>query len=299
MSANLLDGPSIAKEVLQELRTPLATLASEGRTPRIASVQVGESPASAAYLRGIRRNCESTGIAFDVVQLAETSQANDVLDCLDHLGKDNAITGVMMQFPLPRHLDGRFLQTQIPPGKDLEAITPMCLGRLLLGESRVAPCTALAALRILDHTGVDLKGAECVVVGMSEIVGKPIAILLLDRFATTTICHVETRNLAEHTRNADILIVATGKPHLIDGTMIKPGAIVIDIGYTTVEVTGENGERKTETQGDVVFAEAAEVASWLTPVPGGVGPVTRAMLMRNAVEALLEHPVAARTAREG
>jgi methylenetetrahydrofolate dehydrogenase (NADP+)/methenyltetrahydrofolate cyclohydrolase len=288
MSAQILDGPLVASEVLEELREPLARLVAAGHTPRIAIVQIGGTPATEAYTRGIRKNCEAVGIEVELRTLSSEATEREVMRCFDETGADPRITGVMLQFPLPPHLDGRTLQSRIPPLKDVEAITPTCLGRLLLGESRVGPCTALATLKLLEKTGIELRGAECVVVGMSDIVGKPSALLLLDRFATTTVCHVETRHLAHHTRRADILVVATGRPHLISADMIKPGAAVIDIGYSRVEVRGENGEIRSEVRGDVVYSDALDVAGWITPVPGGVGPVTRAMLLRNAVTAALE-----------
>lgn len=288
MNAKILDGQDIAKQVLEELKSPLAELSARGRKLKITCLQIGESGPSAAYTRGIKRNCDAIGIGFELLSLPTEIAPPDVLSTLADLGRDDSVTGVMIQFPLPDHLDGRTLQAHIPPGKDVEAITPTSLGRLLLGESRVAPCTALSSIRLLDATETDLAGAEVVVVGMSEIVGKPTALLLLDRFATTTVCHVKTRELSDHTRRADVLIVAAGSPGLIRGDMIRPGAIVIDIGYTPVKVRGENGEIRTQVQGDVVFSEAVDVASWMTPVPGGVGPVTRAMLMRNAVTTVQE-----------
>ena len=220
-------------------------------------------------------------IDFEARELPAETTEKDLVATILSLNQDPSVTGILVQRPLPPHIDGRRIQSKVHPDKDVEGMNPANIGTILYRQPMLCPCTALAAFRILLSTGLDPQGAEAVVVGHSEIVGKPVAILLMNRLATTTVCHVGTRDLARHTREAEILVVAVGKAGLIHGEMIRPGATVIDIGINRVK--GEDG--KWRTVGDVDFPSALERAGAITPVPGGVGPVTVMSLMENTLKA--------------
>ena len=275
MPANLLDGKAFAARL-----RPLLKAAREALGPqpvRLISLEVGAHPAAAVYLRNQRRAADDIGIALESVSLPEGSSEGQVLDAVQRLNDDAAVTGIIVQRPLPAGVDARRVQAAIAPDKDVEGMNPANMGAILYSEPLLVPCTASAAQQLILETKMPLRGAEAVIVGHSEIVGKPIAILLLHHLATVTVCHVGTRKLVDHTRRADVLVVAVGKAGLVNGDMVKPGAVVVDIGINQTE--------DGRIVGDVDFASVAEVASWVTPVPGGVGPVTVAMLMRNALRA--------------
>ena len=294
MSCQLLDGEKRAAEIKEELRAELQELRQKGTQPHLFAVQVGENPASRVYIRSQQKAFEELGIPYTLKELPADISQDDLVAQIHALNDDPQCTGIILQMPLPEGIDTRAVQAHISPAKDVEAITPANIGRLVFGDLTIAPCTAAAAIELYHLTGEPLKGKEVVVVGHSEIVGKPLALMLLWHpfdSATTTVCHIATRDLAFHTRRADVVFVAVGKAGLINGSMLKEGAIVIDIGINRVPVVGEDGKPvlnkkgkpKMKTVGDVDFESAKEVCSWLSPVPGGVGPLTVTMLLRNTI----------------
>ena len=279
MPAQLLKGGPIAAAIKEQLGPQVQELRSQGVALALAAVQVGENPASAVYVRQQQKGCEEVGIAYHLHQLPADTDQPALAACLQRLNADPAVTGVILQLPLPGGVNPRPLQALIAPAKDVEGVSPANLGWLTYGTPRLAPCTALGVMELIASTGVDLYGKSVTVVGHSEIVGKPVALLLLDKFATVSICHVGTAErgeLADYVRRGEILVVAVGKPAVVRGDWVRPGAIVVDVGINRV------GEKIV---GDVEFEPAAERAAFITPVPGGVGPLTVAMLLRNTVAA--------------
>lgn len=278
MAAQIIDGKSIAQEIRREVRVEVAALAERiGAVPCLATVLVGNDPASATYVRNKARACEEVGIVSVRVDLpADLSQ--DALLCeIECLNRDPSVHAVLVQLPLPSHIRERRVLEAILPDKDVDGFHPANLGGLLVGSPLFVASTPLGILELLNRTKVEIEGQHAVIVGWSVVVGKPTAFLLLQREATVTICHIKTRDLAFHTRQADILVVAAGKAGLITGSMVKEGVVVIDVGV--------NRLADGRLVGDVDFAEVAEKASLITPVPGGVGPMTVAMLMKNTVDA--------------
>lgn len=278
MSAKIIDGKILAAEVKACAAQAVRFLQERyGITPCLAVLLVGDDPASQVYVRGKANDCEACGIESRVIRLpAGTTQA-ELLARLGALAADSAVHGILVQLPLPRHIDPAAVIEAIPPEKDVDGFTPVNAGRLLNGEPCFAPCTPAGCLRMIEAAGVDLDGKHAVVVGRSNIVGKPAALLLMQKNATVTVCHSHTRDLAAVCRTADILIAAVGKARFITADMVKPGAVVIDVGINR----GADGK----LHGDVDFAPVSEIASYITPVPGGVGLMTRAMLMLNTVQA--------------
>jgi len=278
--AQLIDGKAVAKKVKEELKKEIVGLKEKHKSsPLLLAVQVGENPASAAYLKSQKKGCEEVGIDYQVQQLPQDVSEEELIQFIKEKNQDEKITGIILQMPLPQQIDAGKAQETIEPSKDVEGVNPQNMGLLMYGWPGLVPCTALAVMELIKSTGTFIKGKQVTLVGHSSLVGKPLALLLLSSpfdSATTTVCHIATRDLAAHTRRAEILIVAVGKAGLIKGDMIKEGAIVIDVGINRVE---------GKLVGDVVFEEAKEKASLITPVPGGVGPVTTAMLLKNAVEA--------------
>ncbi len=249
----------------------------------ISAVLVGDNAGARIYAKMQAKSCEQVGIAYELKEFSDDISEAGLLGEIQKLNDDDSVDGMILQMPVPEHINARTIQAGIAPKKDVDGVNPANLGRVVMGHPEGAPCTAQAAVRLVEETGIDLYGAEVVVVGHSEIVGKPVALLLLDKFATTTVCHIGTSDvgmLEEHTTKADILIVAVGVPGLIKGDMIKPGAAVIDVGINRVK-DPESG--KSKTVGDVAFDEAVEVAGIITPVPGGVGPITTAMLLHSTL----------------
>jgi len=273
----LLDGRRAASDILSGVAGTAADLAGLGWAPRLVSVTVGDVEAVDVYVRNQRRKAEAAGIAFEERHFPADATRAEVVAGLSAMNADPRVTGVIIQRPVPAHLSIRDLQMAIHPLKDVEGMHPASIGNIVYNDIDLAPCTALASVELLKRTGLGLKGLEAVVIGHSEIVGKPIAFMLMAEGATVTVCHHMTRNLATHSRRADAVFVAVGKPGLVTGPMIKPGAAVIDIGI--------NQMPDGTIVGDADFESCAEVAGWITPVPGGVGPVTVASLMRNAVTA--------------
>lgn len=296
MSAKLLEGRVLASQIKETLKGEIQELRRKGTSPYLVAIQVGENPASRVYVKQQQKSCQELGVEYELLQLKESTTEEKLIEVIGQLNKDRKVTGIILQMPLPAAIDARGVQVKISPSKDVEGIHPVNMGMLVYGNSRIAPCTAKAAVELLKSSGVALKGKEITIVGHSEIVGKPVALLLLQsqlESPTPTICHIATADLTFHTRRADILIVAVGKPGLIKASMIKKGAIVIDIGINRVSVLdekgapvlNEKGKPKKRIVGDVEFEKAKDICSYISPVPGGVGPLTVMMLLRNTVEA--------------
>jgi methylenetetrahydrofolate dehydrogenase (NADP+)/methenyltetrahydrofolate cyclohydrolase len=293
MAAQLLEGGPLAAHMREELLRDVAALKEKGRGACLAAVIVGDKPESVLHVKGQRKACEELGIEFRLVQLPDTVTQPGLLHALEQLNADPQVHGVILQMPLPARLDAQLAQRAMDPRKDAEGVHPVNLGLIVYGATQRAPCTAIAAYHLIKSVGLDLYGKEAVVVGHSQIVGKPISLLLLHDYCTVTTCHIATRELEAHTQRADILVVACGKPGRVTAKMIKPGAIVVDIGVNRVPVLddkgqpvlNEKGKPKHKIVGDVEFDGARQVAGHLTPVPGGVGPLTVMSLLRNVVEA--------------
>ncbi|RLE10914.1 bifunctional 5,10-methylenetetrahydrofolate dehydrogenase/5,10-methenyltetrahydrofolate cyclohydrolase [Candidatus Aerophobetes bacterium] len=279
MPAKIIDGKKIANEIKEYLRKEIEELKKKGNPPSLSAIQVGEDPGSKVYIGAQKKSCEKMGIEYNLHQFDEKVTQKEIADFIKKLNQDPRVSGIILQMPLPGHLDARQLQQLIDPKKDAEGVSPANMGMVVYGKPILGPCTAMAIIELVKSTGVDLYGKEAVMVGHSDIVGKPTALLLLDKFVTTSVCHIATGErgtLPDYVRKAEILIVAVGKANLIKGEWVKEGAIVIDVGINRVG---------GKIVGDVEFDVARERASYITPVPGGVGPVTTAMLLRNTVEA--------------
>ncbi|MFH0944073.1 MAG: bifunctional 5,10-methylenetetrahydrofolate dehydrogenase/5,10-methenyltetrahydrofolate cyclohydrolase [Planctomycetota bacterium] len=298
MTARLIDGKALAKGIMERLRAEVKELSSIIPPIKLVSIDVGENPASALFIRNQQRTAEPLGILFEHEHLAAGTTEDQLIAFIRVKNDDPSVTGIIVQRPLPPGINVRRIQSKVHPDKDVEGMNPANMGFIVIGEPKLVPCTALAAIKILLSTGISPRGQEISVIGHSEIVGKPIAFLLLNLFATVTVCHIATQDLAQHTKEADVVFVAVGKPGLVRGDMLKPGATVIDIGINQVPVLGpdgspvlrEDGLPATRVVGDVDQESAMEVAGILTPVPGGVGPVTVATLLTNAViAARLQH----------
>lgn len=276
MSAGILDGKALAGRIKEELRCKCGGLA---RAPRLAVVLVGDDPASAIYVRNKERDCRECGIDCRDHRLAADTTQEALLALIRALNRDDTVDGILVQLPLPGHLDGAQVLRAIDPDKDVDAFHPENVGRLLLGQPRYLPCTPAGILALLREYAIDPAGKHCVVVGRSNIVGKPLALLLLQADATVTVCHSKTPDLADQCRRADILVSAAGQAGLITADMVRPHAVVIDVAMNR----GADGK----LCGDVDFGAVAQRADYITPVPGGVGPMTRAMLMENTYQAAL------------
>ena len=277
-NALLLDGKRVAMQIRESLKPRVAALQQRGVHPCLAVMLVGDNPASHTYVRTKAKACESVGIRSIVRHFPASVSQAELEAQLDAWNADSKVHGVLIQHPVPKPLDEAALLRRLDPRKDVDGITPHSLGALVAGEPAFGACTPLGILTLLDAYQLPIEGRHAVVVGRSVILGKPMALMLLNRHATVTICHSRTRDLASLTRQADILVAAVGKPEFITGAMLKPGAVVIDAGYNRVE--GRAGD-----VGDVAFDSAAQVASAITPVPGGVGPMTVAILLQNTVQA--------------
>ncbi len=276
-----LDGREVAREIITQVKCGLEALKSHGWEPKLVSITVGDTSAVAIYVRNQMRTAERAGIIFEERNYPADISEKELNAALGAMNADPSITGIIIQRPVASHLNIKKLQSAIHPLKDVEGMHPASIGNIVYNQLDLAPCTAAASVTLLKHTGLRLEGLEVTVVGHSEIVGKPIAFLLMSEGCTVTVCHHMTRNLAIHSRQADAVFVAVGKPGLITGDMIKPGAAVIDIGINQVE----NPEGNSHIVGDVDYDSCRPIAGWITPVPGGVGPVTVATLMRNTLVA--------------
>jgi methylenetetrahydrofolate dehydrogenase (NADP+) / methenyltetrahydrofolate cyclohydrolase len=284
MSATIIDGKAIAARVRGQVAEQVREFAAEhGRAPGLATVLVGEDPASAVYVGGKQRACAEVGMTPFDNRLPANASHETVADTLTRLNEDPAVSGILLQLPVPAHLDAPTLTGMIDPDKDVDGLTPVNAGQLALGVPGLRPCTPLGVLDLLASVEAQLEGAEAVVVGRSNLFGKPMAQLLLAENATVTTCHSRTRDLRAVCARADVLIAAVGRARLIERDYVKPGAIVIDVGMN--RLTPEEAGNKSGLVGDVDYAAVAEVASAITPVPGGVGPMTIACLLRNTLQA--------------
>jgi methylenetetrahydrofolate dehydrogenase (NADP+)/methenyltetrahydrofolate cyclohydrolase len=277
-AARLIDGKAIAQSIKHQVRASVDTLVAAGRRrPGLAVVLVGSNPASEVYVRNKRRSCEEVGLISRAHDLpADTTEA-ELLSIVQALNADPAIDGILVQLPLPGNIRSRAVIEAIDPAKDVDGFHPYNLGRLAQREPLLRPCTPYGIIKMLQHIGISPRGMEAVVVGASNIVGRPMALELLLAGATTTVCHTQTRALREQVARAELLVVAVGRPHMVLGEWVRPGAVVIDVGMNRLP-TGA-------LVGDVEFTAAADRAAWITPVPGGVGPMTVAMLLNNTLEA--------------
>ena len=280
--ATIIDGKRISQEIREEIKAETAAFAQEnGYLPGLAVIIVGENPASQVYVRNKKKACEEVGFYSRVYELAEDTRQEDLNALVDQLNADEQIHGILVQLPLPKHLDENEVLLRIAPKKDVDAFHPENVGKIMIGNYSFLPCTPAGVMKLIESTGVDISGKECVVIGRSNIVGKPQAMLLLQKNGTVTICHSRTKDLAEVTRRADILVVAIGKADFITGDMIKEGAVVIDVGM--------NRKDDGKLTGDVDFASCEPKASFITPVPGGVGPMTITMLLQNTMTSAKNH----------
>jgi methylenetetrahydrofolate dehydrogenase (NADP+)/methenyltetrahydrofolate cyclohydrolase len=277
----LLDGRAVRDRILDEVAARVREASATHAIGRLVSVTIGEQKEAAVYVRGQVRAAEKVGLRFESQNWPSTLSQQACKARLVAMNDDRDVLGVILQRPVPKHIHGRSLASAIHPLKDIEGMNPASIGDIVYNDQALAPCTAAASVELIKATGLNLHGLEVVMVGHSEIVGKPAAFMLMNEGATVTVCHHETRSVAAHSRRADAVLVAVGKPKFLSAEMVKPGAAVIDIGIN--QITGPNGE--TMIVGDVDTDAVKEVASWVTPVPGGVGPVTVAMFMRNAVAA--------------
>lgn len=277
MSAQLIDGNALAKQIRTEVAGRTAALKAKGVQPHLAIVLVGEDPASQVYVKHKVADSEQTGLKATLERHPATLTEADLLARIRALNDDPTVHGILVQLPLPKHMDSHKVIETISPAKDVDGFHVASAGALMVGQPGFWPCTPYGSLKMLDSIGYDLKGKHAVVIGRSNIVGKPMALMLLGRDATVTICHSRTTNLKALTLQADVVVAAVGKRNVLTADMVKPGAVVIDVGMN------RNDEGKL--CGDVDFAGVREVAGWITPVPGGVGPMTRAMLLVNTLEA--------------
>lgn len=298
MPAERIDGVAIAAQVRARVASDAAALKAEGVTPGLTVVLVGDDPASASYVGAKEKACKEAGMNGETIRLPASTPEAELLAVIDRLNADPAVHGILVQMPVPKHIDAQKVIRRIDPMKDVDGFHPVNAGKVLIGDTDgFAPCTPAGVQVLLMESGVDTSGEEAVILGRSTIVGKPMAALLIQSGkgadCTVTICHSRTKDLAAHTRRADILIAAIGRPEMVTADMVKPGAVVIDVGINRVDdATAKKGYRIV---GDVKFDEVSAVASKITPVPGGVGPMTIAMLLANTVRAArLRHGSAAR-----
>lgn len=280
MSATILNGKELSNSIRKDLTNEVIELKAKGKTPGLAVILVGDDPASHIYVRGKKKACDEVGIYSRVYELPASTTEEELVKLVDELNNDTKINGILVQLPLPPHVDENHVLDQVDPIKDVDGLHIANIGKLNTGQDGFVACTPKGIIRLIEHTGQDIKGKHAVIVGRSNLIGRPVAQLLLNKDATITICHSKTIHLKVYTKEADILVAATGVPELIDGEMIKPGAIVIDGGTTKV-----NGKLK----GDIHYESAYKVAGYITPVPGGVGPMTITMLLENTIEACRQY----------
>ncbi|BET25843.1 5,10-methylenetetrahydrofolate dehydrogenase (NADP+) [Limnobacter thiooxidans] len=278
MSAQIISGTELAASIRETIATRAAELTAQGHQPGLAVVLVGEDPASQVYVRNKVSACEKAGFKSVMHRMPENTSQDALVGLVEQLNADPTIHGILVQLPLPRHLDSHLVIESISAEKDVDGFHISNAGLLMTGKPLFRPCTPYGVMKMLELTGIDLRGAEAVVIGASNIVGKPQAMLLLQQGATVTLCNSKTKDLKSHCLRADVLVVAVGRPNMITGDMIKPGAVVIDVGINRLP--------DGKLCGDVDFESASEVAGWITPVPGGVGPMTITMLLQNTIEAV-------------
>lgn len=279
--AQLISGKEVSAKVKAEVREETEALAKKGIKPGLAVVIVGNDPASRVYVNSKKKACEEVGFSSFEYALPEETTQEELLELVEKLNNDDKVNGILCQLPLPKQIDENAVINAIKPEKDVDAFHPFNVGKIMIGDFAFLPCTPAGVMELIDSTGVDIAGKSCVVIGRSNIVGKPMAMLLLHRSGTVTICHSKTQNLAEICRGADILVAAVGRANFVTADMVKEGAIVIDVGMNRLD----NGK----LCGDVEFEGVEKKASYITPVPGGVGPMTIAMLMKNTLTAAKMH----------
>jgi len=280
MSAQLLDGKSLAAHVRGEVKRRVAALSQRGIRPGLAVILAGEDPASRVYVRNKVRACEETGVRSTLIELPASVSEAELLARVHSLNQDREVHGILVQLPLPKQVNSAPVLEAVAPAKDVDGFHEANLGALLAGSPRLVPCTPAGVMRLLEHAGIPLAGRRAVVIGRSNIVGKPLSLLLLQKDATVTICHSKSRELERVAREADILVAAIGRAKLVGAAMVKPGACVVDVGV--------NRLADGTLAGDVDFAAVKDIAGWITPVPGGVGPMTIAMLLENCLHAAAE-----------
>jgi methylenetetrahydrofolate dehydrogenase (NADP+)/methenyltetrahydrofolate cyclohydrolase len=276
MAAQVLDGNQISKEIKEELKKEVAEITAKGIQPGLAVVLIGEDPASKVYVGRKAKGCEEIGVYSEVHRLPEDTKEEDLLALIEQLNKSDKIHGILVQLPLPKHINEKAVINSIDHDKDVDGFSPVNVGNMIIGDECFLPCTPHGCMVMLEKAGFNLSGKKAVVVGRSNIVGKPMAMLLLQANATVTVCHSRTADLAAEIKQADVVVAAVGRPEMVTGDMIKEGAIVIDVGINRLP--------DGRLVGDAHYDSCKEVASWITPVPGGVGPMTIVMLLKNTVE---------------
>lgn len=276
--ANLIDGRAVSAHIREKIKKEVAEFVeATGVTPALAVILVGDDPASAVYVRNKHRGCLECDMRSLEYTLPASATEEEVLSLIDRLNNDSTVHGILVQLPLPKHISEEKITRRILPEKDVDAFHPENVGKIMMGKATLLPCTPAGIMELLAFYGIDPEGKHCVVVGRSNIVGKPMLHLMLEKNATVTVCHSRTKELSSYTKNADILVVAVGRAGFVTADMVKPGAVVIDVGINRLE--------SGKLSGDVAFDECAEVASYITPVPGGVGPMTISMLLSNTLSA--------------
>ena len=276
--AEIIDGKLVSKKLREELKSEIADFkATHGITPGLAVIMVGDNPASAVYVRNKHKGCADVGITSYQIELPTETTEEELLSKIDELNSDSNVHGILVQLPLPKHISEEKVINRISPDKDVDAFHPINVGKIMIGNYSFLPCTPAGIMELLSHYNVEIAGKKCVVVGRSNIVGKPMALLLLEKHGTVTVCHSRTRELANITKEADILVVAIGKAGFLTADMVKDGAVVIDVGINRLD--------DGRLSGDVDFDAVSEIASLITPVPGGVGPMTITMLLKNTLTA--------------
>lgn len=277
MAGQVISGKELAKELRTKMKEEVTALKNRGITPHLTVILIGDDPASHSYVNGKKKASEEVGISSEIITFEATISEAELLEKIEELNQDPNVHGILVQLPLPEHIDEQKVIETIDPKKDVDGFHPVNIGRMMTGQDTFLPCTPFGILKMLQSIQIDLSGKHAVVIGRSNIVGKPVGQLLLNENATVTYCHSRTKDLRRYTLSADILIVAVGKEHIIDGSYIKDGAVVIDVGV--------NRTKEGKLTGDVDFEDAKEKASYITPVPGGVGPMTITMLLENTIKA--------------
>lgn len=275
MTAQIISGKEVAAEIKLKLEQEVKALTDQGITPGLTVVVVGEDPASQVYVRNKGKECEKLGMRSEIIRLPETTSQAELLAILDGLNNNTEVHGILVQLPLPKHISEESILLAIDPSKDVDGFHPVNVGNMVIGGDSYLPCTPAGVIELIRRTGLDISGKHAVIIGRSNIVGKPVSMLLLREHATVTICHSRTKNIEEITRQADILIAAVGRANLVKKSWVRPGAVVIDVGVNRLE--------DGKLVGDVDFEDVKEVAGYITPVPGGVGPMTIAMLLQNTL----------------
>jgi len=279
-TAEVINGKDLSHDMKMDMKTEVSELKQTGITPHLTVLLVGDDPASKSYVSGKKKACDQTGISSDVTELEPTISEGELLQRIEDLNNDPKVHGILVQLPLPNHIDEQKVIETIDPSKDVDGFHPVNIGRMMIGEDTFLPCTPYGIITMLKSKNINIEGKHAVIVGRSNIVGKPVGQLLLNENATVTYCHSRTKNLRDFTRSADILVAAVGKPHVITGDDVKEGAIVVDVGVNRVE--------DGSLTGDVDFESAKQKASYITPVPRGVGPMTITMLLKNTIKAAKE-----------